>query len=164
MSDSKVFEGEFAKGGPGVTTMPIPLRGRGSIELRSDGFVVIGWQRHVSALVILVVALGLIVAMFGVGALASPKTLGASIGGRTVGAIIALVGGILAVGVIASRSKLRRVTFDVPWHAVKKVIGTPAREVVVTIKGTRPKGTLHFVPERNPEELQAQIAAGIPQA
>jgi hypothetical protein len=161
MSDSTVFEGEFAKGGPGVTTMPISLRGRGSIELRSDGFVVIGWQRHVSPLVILVVAVGLVVAMFGVGAFASPETLGARMGGRLVGTIIALVGGSLAVGVIASRSKLRRVTFDVPWAKVKKVTRIQDREVVVTIHGMRPKGTLHFVPERSPDGLEAQIAAAI---
>jgi hypothetical protein len=37
MSDLTVFEGEFAKGGPGVTTMPISLQGRGSIEVRPDG-------------------------------------------------------------------------------------------------------------------------------
>jgi hypothetical protein len=164
MSESSVYEGEFAKGGPGVTTMPIPLQGRGSIELRPDGFVVIGWQRHVSHLVILVVALGMIVAMFGVGVLASPDTLGARMGGRSVGTIIALVGGIVAVSVIASRSKLRRVTFDVPWHAVKKATRIQDREVVVTIHGIRPKGTLHFVPANRAEELEAQIAAGIGQA
>jgi len=163
MSESTVFEGEFAKGGPGVTTMPIRLQGRGSLELRPDGFVVIGWQRHVSPLMIFVVALAMIVVMFGVGVLASPETLGARIGGRSVGVIIALVGGAAAVAVIASRSKLRRVTFDVPWHAVKKATCIQDREVVLTIHGIRPKGTLHFVPASRREELLAEIAAGIAQ-
>ncbi|MFT3697966.1 MAG: hypothetical protein QM831_32800 [Kofleriaceae bacterium] len=161
MSESVVFEGTFGNGGPGVSTMPIALQGRGSVEVRDDSFVVIGWEYYVSPFRVVVLGVTMFVVLFGVGALAEPGILGTHFGSIGLGVIIAFAGGGIAYALIAMRSKLRYITFTVPWRAVKKVFKTKDGELIVTIKGIRPDGTLHFSPDGGADKLEAVLGGRV---
>ena len=159
MAEAQRFEGEFAKGGPGVSTMPIALCGRGSVELAPEGFVVIGWRKHVSPWLVLAVTVALVAGMFAIGVLVSPDVLGARTRGHLVGVWIVFAAGALAAGWLTASAKLQHITFDVPWRAVRAVTLAQDRVLIVTIRGIRPSGTLHFVPDAGAHELRERIAA-----
>lgn len=160
------FEGEYRPGGPGVSTMPIPVIGSGRISVGADGLTVVGARHHENLFLGLVVALSMITLLFFIGALANPDVIGTRVGGKggmMFGTALALaVGGGATAILLRSRRKLVPWQFTVPWKSVRKLEVDGLDELVVTIKRMRPKGTLHFAPIGGAAKMLAGIESAKP--
>ena len=142
--------------------MPIALLGRGSVTVGTGGITVLGTRAKSSKLLIAAVMVTMCGLLFAVGVLADPKVLGQRKGKVTLATTIALVVGGVAAAIVQRRSKLERWHVLVPWRSVRDVSIGPPTEMIVTIKGTSPSGTLHFAPDAGADAVKRAIAAGKP--
>lgn len=155
MADETI-RGTFLPPAMGHRHVPIPLGGPGTLTLRSDRLVATGFKSRSSALGVLVFLVALPV-MLGLAWLATrPFTVDSAkwIGSGIVGAMLA--GAATPRGV----NKKRPWTLEYEWSAVKKVEGEPGGgQVVIVIKGGKPKGALHLIVDGGPPARDAAMQA-----
>jgi hypothetical protein len=137
--------------------MPIAVLGRGTVSAEATGLSVVGTRTHRSPLFVLGVIIAMCAIAFAVGMFTDPNALAQRVTRKlSLGAAIALAIGALAAAIVLGRGKLVPWHFTLPWSSVRDV-KLAGREVIMTIKGAKPKGTLHFVPDAGGTALVSAI-------
>jgi hypothetical protein len=143
MSD-QVFEGTFEPPMLGSTSTPIPLAGKGSVAITGEALVVKGF-RGGGAAIALATFLVVTAAALGGAYLVLTLLFHRGLSSGAVGGAIAA--GIASAAAMPKRSSQKPWDLVIPWSSVKKAVVNLARkDVQITIKQHRPKGTLHFKP------------------
>lgn len=145
------IKGTFKPPAVGVSSMPIPISGRGVISVTSAGLDARGFVLPKNPLVPLV--FGAILAFVLLSGYLKVKYLpGLSTATLTVGIAIA-VGTLLAAlrgaQAVSPDAKQAPLTLSIPWSSVAKVsrdLSDP-RCLIIGVKKFSPKGTIHFEPE-----------------
>ncbi|HGG57113.1 MAG TPA: hypothetical protein ENK31_04900 [Nannocystis exedens] len=149
------MEVEFFPPALGVSVVPIPITGPGTLQLEEDGLRVVGAKvanRGRGALVMLAIfatVTFLIVLRYFLGITSSWSYGGA-----------AASGGALLMMMLKKPAKIgEEVRCTFPWSKIKKVSWDQLSEcLVVVVKGMKPKGGLYIRQPKN-SELEAAIRA-----
>ena len=155
---ANTFDGEHLPPDLGRTTVPIPVIGKGAIEVGSEELIVRGVKRAGAAGLIFLMVLGVLAVMVA-GAVAL-SGLGWS--SKGVGRAVAFGGlGLGALGLTLIRKRQASKSSEpmelrVPWKQVKKATHEPDRAGVVVIHVKRSllnTESVHFRPTGGPHGL-----------
>ena len=146
------FTGEFDPPAVGVTRVPIPIAGPGTITATEDGVVAEGHRQRSSALVNALWLLAVLAALV----MGRVVFQDGNMLQNTFGFFVAFAG----AGLIGRRRKVgkKAVRLAYSWHQLGKMSVAPdGRSVVLTIAR---KGLLHFRPDSDAAAMLAHLEAG----
>jgi hypothetical protein len=146
----QTFQGTFSPPTMGRIHAPIPIVGPGSLVVHRDAFEVHGLRARSGAgclitlgVIAAIISVGVVVAVLGPSSGASHRLIGRVAGGVIIAVVLGLV--FRRRGVSANAKPW---TFRVARSAIRKVEPDPDQVggVLILLKGSTPKGTLHFIP------------------
>lgn len=159
---ANTFDGEHLPPDMGRTTVPMPIIGKGAIEVGTDELVVRGVKRAGAAGLIFLMVLGVLGVI--VAAAIAFSSLGWS--SKSVGKLSVAIGAVAGFGgltLIRKRQAAKSsepMEVRVPWKQVKKALHEPDRAGVVLIHVKRSimnTESVHFKPAEGSHGLVAAL-------
>ena len=155
------YEGEFKPPALGSTSAPFPIAGRGRCEVSDDGLTIHGFRAS-KGLAVLMALVGALAA--GGGALAVKLLLFPGMTAGTIGAVIAV--GLVSGAALPQKAREDQpLTLTIPWSSIKKIgrdtTGKLPQLITIVVKKGKPKGTIHFVVDGDPDLLSADLQTRI---
>lgn len=149
-----IYTGNFETPERGASHVPLAISGEGTIESSETGLYFDGFELNEGISSYLIIGL---VMMLVIGLPVLIVSMGIDMDGEILGRLIFIP--ILLLHKAGERSTSERpLRFDVPWTHVESVnLNRENHRLEILTKNQRPKGTIHFRPESDVEDVYNQI-------